>query len=541
VVIDEPTPSGWKSWIERAGSGLVGIAELANPILVKETRQALKSRQFIVTFLVVLIACWIASFAVVAIVGPDVYFVAAGAQMLLVYAVILAFPLMIIVPYTAFRSLAAEQEDNTYDLLSITTLTTGQIVAGKLASAIVQMLVFLSAVSPCIAFTFLLRGVDALTVAVLIGYLVLTSLGLSIIALLAGTVAKVRYSQVMVSVLLVLLLAGVFFMSIPMMQEFISDSYSFLRDGRFWVGNLAFLTFYLTTFALLHAAASAQIAFNSQNRSTPLRRIMLLQQACFLGWMTVPVITDGLRIVNDVLFVAAMMSGIYWYIMGTLLTSEWPHLSRRVQRSLPQSQIGRTFFTWLNPGPGTGFMFCVANLSMLVAAGLIVMLSTSSPAARLLNSEQIFFFYTIGWSYLVLYLGLGKLLISLMRRFVFVSLTAGFLLHVILLLIGCGGPQILSYLTSSIQFGNQYTLLHITNPIWTLMKLIDTGPATIEAWTVLLVIGSAAVIVMLLNIRAVAVEIQYQRSNLPARVAEDEALLHPEPEPGPSNPWEAEI
>jgi len=235
------------------------------------------------------------------------------------------------------------------------------------------------------------------------------------------------------------------------------------------------------------------------------------------------------------------MSGIYWYIMGTLLTSEWPHLSRRVQRSLPQSQIGRTFFTWLNPGPGTGFMFCVANLSMLVAAGLIVMLSTSSPAARLLNSEQIFFFYTIGWSYLVLYLGLGKLLISLMRRFVFVSLTAGFLLHVILLLIGCGGPQILSYLTSSIQFGNQYTLLHITNPIWTLMKLIDTGPATIEAWTVLLVIGSAAVIVMLLNIRAVAVEIQYQRSNLPARVAEDEALLHPEPEPGPSNPWEAEI
>ena len=98
-----PASGGWKNWLGYAYRGLVNLADRANPILVKETRQALKSRQFVVTFLIVLIACWIASFAVVSIVGPDVYFVAAGAQMLLVYAVILAFPLMLIVPYTAFR------------------------------------------------------------------------------------------------------------------------------------------------------------------------------------------------------------------------------------------------------------------------------------------------------------------------------------------------------------------------------------------------------------------------------------------------------
>ncbi len=530
--------AGWKNWLGRAFHGLEKLADRANPILVKETRQALKSRQFVVTFLVVLIACWIASFAVVAIVGPDVYFVAAGAQMLLVYAVILAFPLMLIVPYSAFRSLAAEQEDNTYDLLSITTLTTGQIVTGKLASSIVQMLVFLSAVSPCIAFTFLLRGVDALTVAVLMGYLVLASLGLSIIALLAGTLAKVRYSQVLVSVLLVLMLAGCFFASIPMIAGFISESYSFLRDVWFWVGNLAFLTAYLTSFALLHAAASAQIAFNSENRSTPLRRIMLVQQACLFGWMTVPIIEDSMRIVNEMIFAAAMLSGIYWYAMGTLLTSEWPHLSRRVQRSLPQSQLGRTFLTWLNPGPGTGFMFCVANLTTLMVAGLLLMTSISISGTQWLNDEQLFFFLTLGWSYVVLYLGLGKLLISMLRRFVFVSLTAGFLLHVILLLAGCGGPLILSFMSSSLQFGGQYTLLHISNPIWTLAELIDNGAATMEALTVLLVVGSAAIIVLLLNMRAVAVEIQHHRSSLPTRVAEDEAQLHPKPEAGPSNPWE---
>ena len=403
------------------------------------------------------------------------------------------------------------------------------------------MLVFLSAVSPCIAFTFLLRGVDALTVAVLIGYLVLASLGLSILALLAGTMAKVRYSQVFVSVLLILMLAGCFFLSIGMMTAFISESYSFLRNVWFWVGNLAFLTLYLTTFALLHAAASAQIAFNSQNRSTPLRRIMLLQFACFLGWISLPLIVEGWQETNMAIFVAAMVSGVYWYFMGTLLTSEWPHLSRRVQRSLPQSQLGRTFLTWFNPGPGTGYMFCVANLTLLMVAGLLALKFAPASTGGGPNNEQTFYFHTLGWSYVVFYLGLGKLLIGFARRYLFVSLTAGFLLHVILLLSACGGPLVLSYMTSSLQFGSNYSLLHITNPIWTMVELLNKGAASIEAPTVLLVLLPAALIVLLLNIRAVATEIQYERSNLPARVAEDEAQLHPEPEAGPSNPWEEEM
>lgn len=538
--LDQPARSTWDERLASVWQGLEKLADRCNPILVKETRQALKSRQFVVTFLVVLIACWIASFAVVAIVGPDVYFVAAGAQMLLVYAVILAFPLMMIVPYSAFRSLASEREDNTYDLLSISTLSTGQIITGKLTSAIVQMLVFLSAVSPCIAFTFLLRGVDALTVAMLLGYLILTSLGLSMIALLAGTLASVKYSQVLVSVLLVLALFGCFSLSIEAMSDFISESYAYLRDTWFWVGNLAFLTLYVTTFALLHAAASAQIAFNSENRSTPLRRIMLLQQACFLGWIVVPIVDDGWDNLSIAVFIVGLLGGIYWYFMGCLLTSEWPHLSRRVQRTLPQSQLGRVFLTWLNPGPGTGYMFCVANLSLLAFGGLVLLSLSNGVTRGGPNGEQIFFFLTLGWSYLVLYLGMGKLIIGLMRRFAFVSLTAGFLTHIILLLIGCGGPQVLAYMTSTTQFGNNYSLLHITNPLWTLIELIDSSPAAIDAWTVLVVVGSAAVIVFLLNLRSVAVEIQHHRRSLPERVAEDEALLHPEPEEGPANPWEAD-
>lgn len=526
--------------LSQIGAWLEAIGDRANPILVKETRQALKSRQFVGTFFIVLVACWIASFAVVAISGPSVYYGAEGSTMLIVYSAILAFPLMLIVPYSAYRSLAAEQEDNTYDLLSITTLSTGQIIAGKLGSAVVQMLVYLSAVSPCIAFTYLLRGVDALTILMVLVYFFLASLGLSLLALMAGTAAKVRYTQVVLSVLLVLGLAWFFFASVFLVGGFIQESYSFLRETWFWVGNLAFLTVYVTTFALIHAAASAQIAFNSENRSTPIRRIMFVQQACFLGWVAGILSTENaLRNLGGAIFASAFVLGLYWYAMGALLTSEWPYLSRRVQRSLPQSKMGRMFLTWFNPGPGTGYVFCVANLSMIAITGLLLISFFSSVIRTNPSVDQLLYFLLIGWSYTVIFLGVGRLLISLARRFVYVSMTAGFLLHVILLLVASGLPQIFAFMSSpngSVQYG----LLHMTNPIWTLYLLVENGPAAIEATTLSFILIPAALIVLLLNMRSVSAEMQYQRSLLPTRVAEEEAELHPEPEAKASNPWEEE-
>jgi len=126
---DQPAAVGATAWArtwDKIEQWLTALVERANPILVKETRQALKSRQFIVTFFVVLAACLIVSFAGVALIGPRIYYAAAGPPMLVAYFIILAFPLTMIVPFSAYRSLAAEQEENTYDLLSISTLTSAR-------------------------------------------------------------------------------------------------------------------------------------------------------------------------------------------------------------------------------------------------------------------------------------------------------------------------------------------------------------------------------------------------------------------------------
>ena len=521
-------------WLARWGEK---VADRANPIMVKETRQALKSRQFVLTFLVVLIACWVASFGVPLLIGPSLYYGAEGPGMLIYYCLILAFPLFVIVPYSAFRSLAVEQEDNTYELLSITTLTSSQIVTGKLGSVVVQMLIYYSAVSPCIAFTFLLRGVDALSLAFLLYYFFLISLGLSMLALLAGTLAKARFMQGLLSVLLVLCLGTIYYNSLDVISEYLRDAIYFTRGIGFWILNAVILTFFVTTLALCHTAAAARVAFSSENRSSRLRVVMLIQQACFLGWMYV--LHKRFPFAGMIAY-AVIFAGVYWYCMGVFMTSEWPHLSRRVQRSLPSSQMGRVFLTWFNPGPGTGYMFSVANIAMILVVEILVVCMNSSNNSIWSILELVVPILGLGWCYVALFLGIGKLLISVIRSFTYVSMTAGVLLHVILLLAACGTPQVIGYLSSTSRFGADYSILHMTNPIWTLMEILDRGALLEDFTTILVAVGCATIVVLLLNVRILGAELHYQRRALPSRVAEEDEQLQPVREPVPTSPWDNE-
>jgi len=55
--------------------------------------------------------------------------------------------------------MASELEDGTFETLSLSTLSPGPILVGKLSDAALQLIVYLSVIAPCIALTYLLRGV----------------------------------------------------------------------------------------------------------------------------------------------------------------------------------------------------------------------------------------------------------------------------------------------------------------------------------------------------------------------------------------------
>jgi hypothetical protein len=517
---------------------LVSAGDWLNPILVKETRQALKSFQFTTTFVLVLAACWVVTIGGLAMIGPSVFYSASGGSLLTGYYAVLAFPLAVVVPYSAFRSLASEREDNTYDLLSITSLRPRQIVSGKLGSAIVQMTVYFSAITPCIAFTYLLRGVDLPTIAVLMVYTFFGSLGLSMVGILLATLCQQRFAQVFVSVALVAGLLMVLWGAIAAALAVIQYSYAFLGGNDFfWTFTCAVGTIYVTTFALMYFAAASMISFSTENRSTALRICMLVQQAAWVGWMAYGWIHEDYEL--EILLAMAMCAAFYWYGMGALLTSERSGMSQRVRRRLPKSFLGRVFLSWLNPGPASGYMFVVANGTALVGMcflGMWVSAILSTGTGRWPTEEELIYLLIVGWAYGVAYLGLGKLAIGLLRRVAHVNMFAGVLIHLLIILAGSGIPTTIQLMSIDLRL-QDYSYWQLINPFWSLGHLADGGVAT-EGPILILLVPTAAFCIFLLNLRSVVAELQAVRIALPSRVVQDEAELHPAPIPLPQNPWD---
>lgn len=518
---------------------LAACSDWFNPILVKETRQALRSTQFTITFTMLLVACWMVTIGGVAVIGPSVYYAAGGPELLWAYYLVLSVPLILVVPFAAFRSLAAEREDNTYELLSITTLKPRQIIGGKLASAVLQMMVYFSAVMPCLAFTYLLRGVDAPSIALLLVYTFLASLLLSMIGLLLATLSRQRFGHIVLSVGFVALLLYTCYEAQEFASSLIRNGYEQYMRREFWINNFFGAAMYGANLLLAYLAAAAMITLATENRSTPLRIAMLLQQAVFIGWIAYRWLSQ--RFDSDVLMLPAEISVAYWFVMGAMLNGEQGETPHRALRSLPSNPMSRLLFTWLRPGPASGYAFAVANVTTIFILCLLATELFARPAPALAvwpNPDRYFYVLVLGWSYLVAYLGLGCLVVALLRRVAEVTMFASVLLHLLLLLAGSGIPHSIHWMSVELQ-NEPYSYIHATDPIWTLNYILERSPVA-EEQVLLVVVPAAAFCILLLNLPGLIRSLERTPAPLPARVATDEAELHPPPEALPQSPWDEE-
>jgi hypothetical protein len=541
----EPSPP---SWLARFDERLEKVGEWLNPILVKECRQALKSKQFVITFALVLLCAWLWSIAGIAMLGPGVYYSFDGPEMFFGYYMILAFPLLVIVPYTAFRSLAGEREDRTFELLSITTLWPRQIVSGKLASAVVQMLVYLSAVSPCLTFTYMLRGIDVVSIVFILVYLFAGSLAFSLVALLLATVSRERHWQTVISLGVVVALCFAFFLSCIACYEVLRFSAFVIEERWFWLAHGAAVTAYLSYFALFFCAAAAQLTFASDNRSTPLRVCMLAQHALLAGWIALMVWEEQVQIqfltIGIPLVMGISMATVHWSIMGMFLVGESPQLSPRVQRTLPKTSAGRALLSWFFPGPARGYVFVLANMAAAVGMALLAMLAWEAvypPTVggfRPVQFDQVALLGILCLGYIALYLGLGKLILAWLRSYSVVGALTSVLVHVILVLAGCGIPLVIHLMSDFRMSG--YNLLHVYNPFWTIAEVVERG-RSIDATSAVWIVAASGLAMFVFNLRSILEEVRLVRAASPMRVAEEEAALaavHAPPTHVPRSPWD---
>ncbi|MCA9168916.1 MAG: ABC transporter permease [Planctomycetales bacterium] len=511
-------------WTQRVEPVLERWSEWLNPILVKESRQALKSRQFTITFTLLLVCAWCWSFLSVFMQMPDIYYTDAGLSVLVGYYVILAVPLLLVVPFTTFRSLAAEREDGTYELLSISTLTSRQIVLGKLNSALLQMMVYYSALAPCIAFTYMLRGVDILFIALMLLYTFVISVILSCIGLVIAGLSRSRHLQSLLSVVLLIGLIFFTFIWTIFVANMLDSGIESLPyyDWEFWAVQGALITAAACYIWLLIEIAAAQNSFDSDNRSTRIRVVMTVQTTLFVGW-----VTWGWIYIGDVEFMVAMMilAMMHWFVYSVFLAAESPQLSPRVRRNLPQTFLGRTLFTWYNPGSGSGYMFALSHvglLALICVSAAVIQRELGWPNPRWARPASITSRYTsmIGFAaaYIAIYVGLGRLVYLKVPQRERYGMVLAVLIQLLVMLAGAGVPYFIEAWANRFRlFG--YSPMQATNWSWTLYECMDKGIVYGEVY---LVVVGLTILVLLMNLLQLRTEIQVVRAATPDRVLADD-------------------
>jgi hypothetical protein len=514
------------SMLNRIEQRLERWGEQLNPILVKEARQALKSKQFTFTFTMMLVAAWMWSVAGIVSKMPDIYYAPAGMTMLMGYYFILAVPLLLIVPFSAFRSLAAEREDLTYELLSISTLSSRQIVTGKLGSAILQMLVYYSALAPCIAFTYLLRGVDIVSLALLLVYTFCLSVLLCCSGLVFAGLSRSRQWQSLVSVLLLLGLIGVCVIWAVMIVSLRFSGLTELQldNVDFWIGQAAIATAFLTYVAILVLVASAQNSFASDNRSTRIRIAIFVQTILLVGWSTYGWFREP---TPGYLFFIATGAMLHWGVYGILMSGESAQLSPRVRRSLPMSFMGRTFLTWFNPGSGTGYVFAVSHVIVLMALVIVALVVQrdfgvpSSLSSNTQESARLITLAVLAAGYFTAYLGLSRLVLLLVPQRDRFGLPLPMLINLVILLLGCAVPFVYE-LSRNRYLDANYTILQAPNWYWTLFETLDNG---LDSAAVVVLVVTAAAVVFATNLVRIRTEITSVRMEAPERVKLDDQAM----------------
>lgn len=333
------------------------LSDAVNPILVKEVRQALRGRYFRISFWVTLLGATMLGLTTLLVMRVDGSDDSMGVVFFGVLFAFMTLATQVLVPFSAFLSVGAEWDENTWDLLTLSNLRPRQIVLGKVLSAGVQALLYYSAFAPFLVFAFLLRGVDVSAIGVAIALSLVASLLLSSFAAALSSLSGSRFARV----LLMVFLASVLVQSAFGMGAFVIQLVNFpttLRDPEFIDAVLAALTIGLALAAFFFAGATARLAHPEENGSTALRLTTLGVVAVGLGWVTYMFLGSGLE---EPALASVCVAFAVLGATGLLFVTERERLGRRTEFTLPRSRLFAWLATPLLPGGARGLLFFVVS------------------------------------------------------------------------------------------------------------------------------------------------------------------------------------
>ena len=481
-----------------------------NPILVKESRQAIRGHGFVWTFGLLLLCVWGWTVAGILVNWPLIRFEPYGAELLIGYATISIVPLIIVIPFIAYRSMLDEQESNTFDLLSIATITPNQIVRGKMVTALMQSIVCFSVMGPCLAFTYLLGGIDLRQIAAIVFLLMVSTIVSIAVAQFLATVAFHSLLSVFSSVALIVVLLVFAWTVINFIIAMLDDPGDVIDTlhGRHFSVVASWYAVAFAAASVFLSAAAARLTPPAMNRSASVRKRLVVFTACLAAAILSPLVDNSMpALEKEYLEFGMWVFVVVWTVMGSLLIAERDELSPRVRRSLPANPLARIVWGWTIPGSGTGYLFAVAS----VFAGLLIL----AGVGELYAIERTDLAIAHGL-YVTFYLGLGRLLFQrIRRRYPGAGFAVSLLAVAVILFVGNVALLVVPLSAGGWSIGSGYSLYAILCWPWSIDEL-RTNPS--RSTDILLTLAGLTTPVVLLNARAIASQLFADRSVEPQRV-----------------------
>ncbi len=486
-----PAPAAPPASKKREGL-LARFSDRCNPILVREVHQALNGKGFLFTAALALLATVVIALYVAAAetVSPR-----EGAEVFQTTFAVLAPILLFIVPFQAFLSMRSEVGGGTVEHLLMSRLSPGAIVRGKLLSTTVQFGMYLAIFSPLIGMTFLLRGVDVPTIAVMLTLAFAFALTASSLAIMCGALCRWRSFFRVVPFAIVIgglgWLAGAAIVGI---DDVVRSTRRSLADEHFGHYFTTMLMPLLVCIVLFSMVGSAALSHPYENRSTKFRIFAVGFMLLVFGWVIYwyeSAASAGMRRyidLGDQLAGSSMVSAIVLCLFPFLAATEEGKLSPRARLRVPRNGLLAFFATPFLPGGGRGLVFAIllGGIALFGPWVLALLWDQDTPghtAGRALR---------VAWYYIVFFAALGGFVRARLgpgeaRNWYARGVLPGALFLGVLLplIVGAAGG-------SSVMRG--WSPLQLFNPFMTLAHLgYGWGSSNIEGW----VFGMTLVVVVL--------------------------------------------
>jgi hypothetical protein len=444
------------------GSFLANVDDRLNPIVVKELRQAVQGRFVTVVLMIFLVLqlVFLGLYLLLGEVGGAAADLEAdhGRTAFSVLQAILLGTCMIFLPAYAGIRLGAERSDTNVDLLFITTLRPRAIIAGKFWASLILGILIFSACAPFMTFTYLLRGVDLMSILLVLGIDFLVVIATVQLAIFLGAVPGNRIIKSLLGVVGLGVLVFVFAMTLSTSMFLLLEgaSFSLMDSPEFWAVFCTILAGGVTVFGLLFTWSVAMISPPSANKALPSRVFLLFAvpaTALVVGYWNY-----RSRLFDVPLNAWLIFMGVVSCLQIMIAINEREYWTPRVGRTIPRHWWLRLPAFFLYSGAAGGLLFALALFGMTWSGFLAIRsLAPATFAGSILYSgggpfaPARFLDVTRNILHIVSLFGLYFLAYSmtavLCRRLMYrrVRIADTWLLMVFILAVGCAVPLVLSY------------------------------------------------------------------------------------------------